>query len=196
MWQEICEEIEINFWTKKTVEKCQRKIKYLIDKYKDAKTWNKTQSGGQFKKSVFYGKIGRVLGTRDVVTLKHVVEAGARTDSPILIPPSPSTDNSVAPGSSSGTSSPQPSTSGTSGTSSAESSNAANCPSRARKERKRPTNRKVPEDGEDEEAISLEEHRIDWKAGQKANGNYARLAAKSEQAASMGSLVEAIKDKK
>lgn len=127
VWQEICEEIEINFGMKKTVEKCQRKIKYLIDKYKDAKTWNKTQSGGQFKKSVFYDKIDRVLGTRDVVTLKHVVEAGARTDSPIPIPPSPSTDDSVAPGSSSGTPSPQPSTSGTSGTSSAESRQNVRC---------------------------------------------------------------------
>ena len=28
VWQEICDEIEMNFGTKKTVEKCQRKIKY------------------------------------------------------------------------------------------------------------------------------------------------------------------------
>ena len=87
-WQEICQEIEINFGTKKTVEKCQRKIKYLLDKYKDAKTWNKTQSGGQLRKSVFYDKIDRILGTRDVVTLKHVVEAGTCTDSPISNPTS------------------------------------------------------------------------------------------------------------
>ena len=38
VWQEICEEMELNFGTNKTVEKCQRKIKYLIDKYKDAKS--------------------------------------------------------------------------------------------------------------------------------------------------------------
>lgn len=31
-WQDICEEIKINFGTKDTVEKCQRKIKYLRDK--------------------------------------------------------------------------------------------------------------------------------------------------------------------
>ena len=97
---------------------------------KDAKTWNKTQSGGQLRKSVFYDKIDRVLGARDVVTLKHDVEAGTYTDSPIPIPTSPSTDDSVAPGStgSSGTPSPQPSARGTSGTSSAESSNAVNRP--------------------------------------------------------------------
>lgn len=32
-WLEIDNEIEMNFGTKKTAEKCQRKIKYLIDKY-------------------------------------------------------------------------------------------------------------------------------------------------------------------
>ena len=30
-WQDICEEIKINFGTKETVEKCQRKIKHLIE---------------------------------------------------------------------------------------------------------------------------------------------------------------------
>ena len=85
---------------------------------------------------------------RDVFTLKHVVEAETRTDSPIPNLTSPSTDDSVASGSSSGTSTPKPSTRGTSGTSSGESS-------RARKERKRATKRKIPEDGEDEEATLL-----------------------------------------
>ena len=32
-WLEIDNEIEMNFGTKMTAEKCQRKIKYLIDKY-------------------------------------------------------------------------------------------------------------------------------------------------------------------
>ena len=153
VWQEIRDEIEINFGKRKTVEKSQRKIKYLIDK-KGCKNLEQNSEWRPIKKSVFYDKIDRVLETRDVVTLKHVVEVGARTDSPIPIPPSPSTDNSVAPGSSSGTPSPQPGKSGRQGTSSAESSNAANRPSRARKERKRATKRRVPEDGE-EEAISL-----------------------------------------
>ena len=82
VWQEICDEIEMNFGTKKTVEKCQRKIKYLIDKYKDAKSWNKSQTGGHIRKSVFYDKLDQVLGTRDIVTMKHVVEAGTSTASP------------------------------------------------------------------------------------------------------------------
>jgi len=131
-----------------------------------------------------------------------VVEAGARTDSPIPIPPSPSTDDSVAPGSSSRTPSPQPSTSGTSGPSSAESSNAANRPSRARKERKRATKRKVPKDGEDEKAISLKRsiESIE-KQGEKLTkimqGLQQNQSKQLEMVASfMGSLVEAIKDKK
>lgn len=169
VWQEICEEMEINFGTKKTVEKCQRKIKYLIDRYKDAKTWNKTQSGGQLKKSVFYDKIDRVLGTRDVVTLKHVVEAGARTDSPIPIPPSPSTDDS------------------------AESSNAANRPSRARKERKRATKRKVPEDGDNEKAFSLKRsiESIE-KQGEKLTEIMQGLQQNRERAARNGGILRGL----
>ena len=31
------EELELNFGTKTPVDKCQREIKYLLDKYKDAK---------------------------------------------------------------------------------------------------------------------------------------------------------------
>ena len=55
------EELELNFGTKKTVDKCQRKIKYLLDKYVDANQWNRNQSGGHIRKSVFYDKIDRVL---------------------------------------------------------------------------------------------------------------------------------------
>ena len=184
--------------TKKPVEKCQRKIKYLIDKYKDPKTWNKTQSGGQSRKSVFYDKIDRVLGTRDVVTLKHVVEAWTHTDSPIPNPTSPSTDDSVAPGSSSGTPSPQPSTRGTS---SGESSNAVNRPSRARKEPKRATKRKIPEDGKDKEATLLKRSiesikKQDKKLTEIMQDLQENQSKQLEMVASfMGSLVEAIKEK-
>lgn len=110
--------MELNFGTKKTVEKCQRKIKYLIDKYKDTKSSNRSQTGGHIRKSVLYDKIDRLLGTRDVVTLKHVVEAGSRTAPLSPNPPSSSTDDfSAQP--SSRTPSPQQSTSAASGTSSA-----------------------------------------------------------------------------
>ncbi|PFX32616.1 hypothetical protein AWC38_SpisGene2552 [Stylophora pistillata] len=136
--------------------------------------------------------------------LLHLVEAGTRTDSPISSPTSPSTNDhdSVAPSSSSGTPGPQPRTSRTSGTSCAESSNAVNRPSRARKERKRATKRKIPEDGEDEEATSLRRsiESIE-KQGEKLTeimqGLQENQSKQLEMVASfMGSPVEAIKDKK
>lgn len=48
-----------------------------------------------------YDKIYHVLGTRDVGTLKHVVEAGTPTDCPIPIPTSPRTIDSIVHGSNS-----------------------------------------------------------------------------------------------
>ena len=60
----------------KTIEKCIKKIKYLIDRYKEAKEWNRKQSGGSKKQSLFYDEIDAVLGCRDIVTLSHVSEAG------------------------------------------------------------------------------------------------------------------------
>lgn len=193
----ICREIKINFGTKKTVEKCHRKIKHLINNFKDAKTWNKTQNGGQLRKSVFCDKINCVPGTRNVGTLKHVVEAGTHNNFPTPIPTSP-----VAPGSSSGTPSPQPSTRGTSGISSAVSSKALNRPSRARKEWKRATKRKIPEDGVDEEGTLLKRSiKLIEKQGKQLTeimqGLQGNQSKQLEMVASfMGSLVEAIKDKK
>ena len=74
VWLEICDEIEMNFGTKKTAEKFQRKIKYLIDKYEDAKSWNKSQTGGHIRKSVFYDNIDRIKRSSQLRTLlKRVV---------------------------------------------------------------------------------------------------------------------------
>lgn len=58
------------------MDKCVRKIKYLIDAYKEKKEWNRYQTGGNLRKSVFYDEIDAVLGCCDAVTLKHVQEAG------------------------------------------------------------------------------------------------------------------------
>ena len=68
-----------------------RKIKFLIDGYKENKDWNRNQTGGNLRKSIFYDEIDAVLGCRDAVTLKQVQEAGdtssaissAGTDSPL-----------------------------------------------------------------------------------------------------------------
>ena len=75
-WRAIAEAINNKFATKKTVDKCMRKIKYIIDAYKERKEWNRNQTGGSLRKSVFYEEIDAVLGCRDFVTLKNVHEAG------------------------------------------------------------------------------------------------------------------------
>jgi len=62
--------------TSKTIEKCIKKMKYLTVRYKEAKEWNRKQSGGSKKQSLFYDEIYAVLGCRDVVTLSNVSEAG------------------------------------------------------------------------------------------------------------------------
>jgi len=75
-WRAIAEEINNKFATNKTVEKCMRKIKYIIDAYKERKEWNRNQTGGSLRKSVSYDEIDAVLGCHDIVTLKNVQEAG------------------------------------------------------------------------------------------------------------------------
>lgn len=52
-------------------------MKYWIDRHKTAKDWNRRQSGGNRKQSVFYEDIDQVLGCRDGVTLRHVAQAGS-----------------------------------------------------------------------------------------------------------------------
>ena len=80
-WRDIAELINLKFATDKTIDKCQRKMKYLIDAYKEKKEWNKNQTGGNLRKSVFYDEIDAVLGCRDIVTLRHVLDAGAHDSS-------------------------------------------------------------------------------------------------------------------
>ena len=77
VWDEIARELDNKFGTNRPVDKCKAKMKYLIDKYKGAKDWNLKQSGGHRRQTPFYEEIDAVLGCRDVVTLRHVVEAGA-----------------------------------------------------------------------------------------------------------------------
>ena len=171
----------MNFGTKKTDEKCQRKIKY-----KEAKSWNKSQTGGHIRKTVFYDKIDQVLGTRDISTMKHVVEAGTSTASPSSLSANPPSDHDGSQPSTSGTPSPPESSvasSGTSGTSNEISDGEVNLagPSKqCRKERKRTTKRKVPT-----EDAGMEEGK------QQNQGKQLEMIASF-----MGSLLEAIKDKK
>ena len=78
-WSEIAEKLNARFTSKsplRTSESAKKKMKYLIDRYKKAKDWNKSHSGGNAKYPPFYKEIDEVLCNRDIVTLQHVAEAG------------------------------------------------------------------------------------------------------------------------
>lgn len=53
----------------------------MIERYKNEKDWNKTQTGGSLRKSLYYDEVDEILGCRDVVTFPHVVEAGISGES-------------------------------------------------------------------------------------------------------------------
>ena len=76
-WDLIVRELNEKFGKNRTVDKCQRKIKYLVDKYKEKKVWNRKQSRGSLWKSPYYDELDAVLGTRNVVTFQHVVQTGS-----------------------------------------------------------------------------------------------------------------------
>ena len=75
------EELNRHLRCNKTVEKCIRKMKYIISRYKELQEWNRKQTGGHIRKSVHYDKIDSVLGCRDIVTLKHVVDSSPQSRS-------------------------------------------------------------------------------------------------------------------
>ena len=58
--EEISEELNSRLESNKTVEKCMKKMKYLIEKYKEAKEWNWKQSGGTRRQSIFYNEINAI----------------------------------------------------------------------------------------------------------------------------------------
>lgn len=75
-WAWIAEKISKTLQSNKTADKCIRKMKYIIERYKNAKDWNKNQTGGSLRKSVYYDEVDKILGCRDLVTFNHVAEAG------------------------------------------------------------------------------------------------------------------------
>ena len=58
------------------MEKCKRKMKCLVDKYKECKDWNQKQSGGSIWKSLHYDEVDAVLGVRDLIMFSNVAGAG------------------------------------------------------------------------------------------------------------------------
>lgn len=135
-WGKIVEELNRRLRCNKTVEKCIRKMKYIISRYKELQEWNRKQTGGHIRKSVHYDKIDSVLGCRDIVTLKHVVDSS---------PPSRSQSES---------SSPVPSTSSASANSNTDGGDSTPSPDDrlAKKKRGKGKKRKVAEiqDSDDE----------------------------------------------
>ncbi|XP_020893551.1 uncharacterized protein LOC110232675 [Exaiptasia diaphana] len=80
-WKDIAETLNKKCKTNKTSDKCIRKMKYLVDLYKAKRDWNKNQTGGPLRKSIFYDEIDEVLGCRDSVTFAHVKETDATASS-------------------------------------------------------------------------------------------------------------------
>ena len=74
-WDDIAKKMNDKFGTKRTTDKYQKKMKYHVDRYKQAKDWNSKQSGGNRWKSAHYDEIYEVLGCRDIVTLQNVQKA-------------------------------------------------------------------------------------------------------------------------
>ena len=82
VWEEIAQ--KISKIRKVTSAQCQRKMKYLKDRYKEAKDHNRHKTGGERKTSPFYDEIDSVLGCRDIVTFSHIEESapGSSSSSP------------------------------------------------------------------------------------------------------------------
>lgn len=76
-WDDIAKKVNDKFGTKRTTDKYKRKIKYLVDRYKQAKDWNSQQSGVNRSKPAHHDEIDEVLGCRDIVALPNVQEAGS-----------------------------------------------------------------------------------------------------------------------
>ena len=73
-WQAITKALNEKFNISRTVPQVMRKLKYLKDKYKEAKEWNSRQTGGNRKTSPYYESFDSVLGCRDIVTMQYVRE--------------------------------------------------------------------------------------------------------------------------
>ena len=100
VWSKIVDDLNTRFKSNRTVDKCMRKIKYLIDKYKEKKDWNRNQSGGNLRKSPFYDEIDEVLGCCDFVTFSNVKESA-------VVSPNASTSSASTSASTSASSSPK-----------------------------------------------------------------------------------------
>ena len=79
VWEQIAHEISKS--RKVTSAQCQRKMKYLKHRYKEAKDHDRQKTGGERKTSPFYDEIDSVLGCRDIVTFSHIEESAPGSSS-------------------------------------------------------------------------------------------------------------------
>ena len=56
-------------------------MKYIIERYKNTKDWNKNQTGGNLRKSVYYDEVDKILGCHDLVTFNNVAKVGISGES-------------------------------------------------------------------------------------------------------------------
>ena len=93
MWGEIATKINEQFNLACLPSQCERKIKHLKKKYKEAKDWNRSQTERNNETCEHFDVFDHVLGGRDVVTLKHVREtANAVAKNKETLPDSPAGD--------------------------------------------------------------------------------------------------------
>ena len=81
VWQDIANKINEKFHLKCSPAQIMRKLKHMKDKYKEAKDWNRRQTGGSYKTCPYYNQFDVVLGSRDSVTLQHVRESAFAANS-------------------------------------------------------------------------------------------------------------------
>ena len=58
----MVDELNAKYNHRRKVEKCRRKMKYLVDKYMERKDWNPKQSGGSIWNSPHYVEIQSASG--------------------------------------------------------------------------------------------------------------------------------------
>ena len=76
-WDIITPELNKKFGKNRSIDKCKRKMKYLVERYTGEKDWNRKQPSGSLWKSPFYDELDAVLGNRDTVTFQHVAQVGS-----------------------------------------------------------------------------------------------------------------------
>lgn len=181
------DDLNTRFKSNRTVDKCMRKIKYLIDKYKEKKDWNRNQSGGNLRKSPFYDEIDEVLGCRDFVTFSNVKESA-------VVSPNASTSSASTSASTSASSSPKGSVVDS------DVANHEKSPDDVRKERRQRKKRRNTAAEQEDSAIASTLESVKEQGDKLTNVLEEMQKSQGEQmkmmSQFMGAMVEAMKNAK